>query len=486
MSLTDHSVRSLAAALNARELSSRELCEQYLSEIEQKNAEIGAYLTVCADLARKQADECDRLRARGDAPDGVRSALLGVPYALKDNLCTRGVRTTCASRMLERFVPPYDATVAVRLQDAGCVLLGKLDMDEFAMGSSGEHSALGKTRNPHDLSRVAGGSSCGSAASVAAGLAPFSLGSDTGGSVRLPASYCGAVGMRPTYGALSRYGLVAFASSLDTVGPITRDVYDNALVLSALVGRDAHDATSVAHPSADFLSDIARGVRGVRVGLPEEFFGDDCAPDVRSCVLRAADRLRTLGATLVPISLPISDVALAAYYLLSSAEASSNLARFDGVRYGHRAGEYRDVDELISRSRGEGFGLEVKRRILSGTAILSVGYYDEYYMRASAARERVRADLLVALSACDVLLSPTSPTVAHRFGERPGTRQMMLGDRYTVPASLAGLPALSLPCGRGEGNMPVGMQLVGAPFSESLLYRVGYAYECETKGGEDA
>ncbi len=486
MMINDDSIRSLASALATGELSSHELCEQYLSEIERKNGEIGAYLTVCADLSLALADECDRIRARGDAPKGALSALFGMPYGLKDNLCTRGVRTTCGSRMLEHFVPPYDATAASRLQAAGGILLGKLDMDEFAMGSSGEHSALGTTRNPHDPTRVAGGSSCGSAAAVAAGLAPFSLGSDTGGSVRLPAAYCGVVGMKPTYGAVSRYGLVAFASSLDTVGPLTRDVYDNALVLSALVGRDAHDATTVDHPAPDFLSDIARGVTGLRVGLPEEFFGDDCAPDVKEAVLRAAEVLRTLGATLVPLSLPIPDVALAAYYLLSSAEASSNLARFDGVRYGYRAAEYADVDELFSRSRAEGFGLEVKRRILSGTAVLSVGYYDEYYKRASAARARVRADLLASLSACDVILSPTTPTVAHRFGERATQAQMMLGDRYAVPASLAGLPALSLPCGTGDAGMPVGMQLVGAPFAEGLLYRVGYAYEAETKGGRNA
>ena len=478
------SLTALSCALAAKEISSRELCEQYLSEIEQKDGNIGAFLTVCADSALAAADECDRRRVRGEAPEGSASALFGIPFALKDNICTRGVRTTCASRMLEQFVPPYDATAASRLLDAGGILLGKLNMDEFAMGSSGEHSALGTTRNPLDLTRVAGGSSCGSAAAVAAHLAPFALGSDTGGSVRLPAAYCGVVGMKPTYGAVSRYGLVAFASSLDGIGPITRDVHDNAAVLSALVGRDTRDATSVAHPEPDFCATLEGGVRGVRVGLPEEFFGDDCDTPVRDAVLRAAEVLRTLGATLVPLSLPIPNVALAAYYLLSSAEASSNLARFDGVRYGHRADTYDDISSLFARSRGEGFGREVKARILAGTFALSVGYYDQYYKKANAARYRVREDLLAALSACDVILSPTAPTVAHRFGERATPSQMMLGDRYAVPASLAGLPALSLPCGTGEGGMPVGMQLIGAPFSEGMLYRVGYAYECETKGGD--
>lgn len=486
MSLSDLSIRSLASLLAKGEVSSREISEQYLSEIEQKDGNIGAYLTVCAESALASADACDTRRARGDIPDGALAPLFGIPFALKDNICTEGVRTTCASRMLEHFVPPYEATATTRLRAAGGILLGKLNLDEFAMGSSGEHSALGITRNPHDLSRVAGGSSCGSAAAVAAGLAPFALGSDTGGSVRLPAAYCGVVGMKPTYGSVSRYGLVAFASSLDVIGPITGDVADNALVLSALLGRDAHDATSLDHPAPDLCASLEEGVKGLRIGLPEQFFGEDCAPDVRDAVLRAAEVLRSLGATLVPLSLPIPDVALGAYYLLSSAEASSNLSRFDGVRYGFRAADYGDVDSLFARSRGEGFGLEVKRRILAGTAVLSVGYYDEYYKRASAARARVRELLLESLSVCDVILSPTSPTVAHRFGERAATAQMILGDRYTVPASLAGLPALSLPCGTGEGGLPVGMQLVGAPFSEALLYRVGYAYECETKGGEDA
>ena len=480
MSYTDLSFRALADSLACRELSVRELCEQYLSEIKEKDAEIGAYLTICAESALARADECDRIRARAEQATG---ALFGIPYALKDNLCTRGVRTTCASRMLENFVSPYDATVQSRLRAAGGVLLGKLNMDEFAMGSSGEHSALGTTRNPHDLSRVAGGSSCGSAAAVAAHLAPFALGSDTGGSVRLPAAYCGVVGMRPTYGAVSRYGLVAFASSLDVVGPIARSVYDNAIVLSALIGRDAHDATSREHPEPDFLLHIEGGVRGLRIGIPEEFFDKACDPEVSCAVLRAADVLRAAGAVLVPLSLPIPDVALAVYYLLSSAEASSNLARFDGVRYGHRAADYTDIDDLFSRSRAEGFGLEVKRRILAGTAVLSVGYYDEYYKRASAARARVRDDLLAALSVCDVILSPTAPSVAHRFGERASTEQMMLGDRYAIPASLGGLPALSLPCGTNSDGMPIGMQLVGAPFCERLLYRVGYTYECETRGG---
>lgn len=485
MTISDLTLPALADALARRELCAAELCEYFLTEISGKDGEIGAFLTVCADRARAAAAACDRRRACGETPSGPAAALFGVPYALKDNISTRGIRTTCASHMLENYIPPYDATAVERLSVAGGVLVGKLNMDEFAMGSSGEHSALGTTRNPHDHSRVAGGSSCGSAAAVAAGLVPYALGSDTGGSIRLPAAFCGTVGMKPTYGAVSRYGLVAFASSLEQIGPITKTVRDNALVLSALVGRDARDATSRPHTTVDFCADLAHGVQGLRVGLPEEFFGEDCAPDVRRAVLRAADVLKSLGATLVPISLPLPDVALAAYYLLSSAEASSNLSRFDGVRYGHRTSTYADADELYCRSRGEGFGREVKRRILAGTLALSAGYYDEYYKKADRARARVRDALATALTHCDVILSPTAPTVAHRFGERSDPAQMMLGDRYTVPANLAGLPALSLPCGTGEGGLPVGMQLMGAPFSEALLYRVGYAYECETKGGGD-
>ena len=484
MSMDKRSLSALADGLRRGEFSSRELCEYFLAEIAKKDGEIGAFLTVSCDHARAAADECDRRRACGELPDGASSALFGIPFAAKDNICTRGIRTTCASRMLEHFVPPYDATVMTRLAAAGGVLLGKLNMDEFAMGASTEYSALQVTRNPRDLSRVPGGSSGGSAAAVAAGLAPYALGSDTGGSVRNPAAFCGVVGMKPTYGAVSRYGLVAFASSLDQIGPITRGVRDNALVLSALVGRDPHDATSLDHSTLDFCADLDRGVRGLRIGIPAEFFGEDCAPDVRHAVLRAADVLATLGATLVPLSLPSFDVALAAYYVLSSAEASSNLSRFDGVRYGHRAAEYEDIESLYCRSRGEGFGREVKRRILAGTLALSVGYYDAYYQKANEARKKLQGELLDVLCACDVILSPTVPTVAHRFGERQDPAQMLLGDRYTVSANLAGLPALSLPCGTGEGGLPIGMQLMGAPFSEALLYRVAYAYECETKGGD--
>ena len=480
MNVSHLSLHELARALACGELSSREITEQYLTEIYEKDSKIGAFLTVCADEALRAADACDRARAAD--PDRC-GALFGIPFALKDNLCTKGLRTTCASRMLEHFVPPYDATASARLTEAGGILLGKLNLDEFAMGSSGEHSALATTRNPVNLSYVAGGSSCGSAASVAASLIPYALGSDTGGSVRLPAAFCGVVGMRPTYGTVSRYGLVAFASSLDQIGPITKNVRDNATVLSALVGRDPRDATSLDHPSPDFCAELSKGVHGLRIGIPKEFFGESCDEDVKTAVLHAADVLASLGATLVPISLPIPNVALAAYYVLSSAEASSNLARFDGIRYGHRTSEYDNIEELYARSRAEGFGLEVKRRILAGTHVLSVGYYNQYYKKAALARTRVREDLLASLSACDIILSPTAPSVAYRAGERVDPMQQMLTDRYAVPASLAGLPALSLPCGTGNNKMPIGMQLMGAPFSEGLLYRVGYAYECETKGG---
>ena len=455
-----------------------ELTQAYIDGIAQREEEIHAYISTDAELALQQAAAADKRIGAGEG-----TLLTGIPAGIKDNMCTKGIPTTCASKMLADYVPPYDAHVIERLQDAGYVLLGKLNMDEFAMGSTTENSAMGITRNPCDTTRVPGGSSGGSAAAVAACEAAYTLGSDTGGSIRQPAAFCGVVGMKPTYGRVSRYGLVAFASSLDQIGPLTRDVRDNALVLSAIAGHDKRDATSVEIGVDDYLAGLQSGVAGMRIGLPEEFFGDGIAPDVKEAVLAAADTLAALGAELVQVKMPSLDHALSAYYVISSAEASSNLARFDGVRYGYRAAEFADMDELYQNSRSEGFGSEVKRRIMLGTFALSSGYYDAYYKKALQVRSLVRADFDNAFTKCDCILSPVAPTVAYKIGEKTSDPlEMYLGDAYSVPVNIAGVPALSLPCGTGEGGMPVGMQLIGPAFSEAMLYRVGYAFENSRRG----
>ncbi len=472
--LITRSISEHAEALERKEYSSAELTAAYLARIHEKDEEIGAFLTVTEEEAKEAARLSDERRAQGESL----GMLDGIPTAIKDNICTRGVRTTCASRMLAEYIPPYHATVMEKLNGAGAVLLGKLNMDEFAMGSTTENSAIKLTRNPRDLSRVPGGSSGGSAAAVAAKEAPYTLGSDTGGSIRQPASFCGVVGMKPTYGSVSRYGLIAFASSLDQIGPLTSTVRDNALILNAIAGHDRRDATSLSRTCPDFSSDLGKGVRGLRIGIVKQFFGSGISDDVKTAVLAAAEVYRSLGAELVHISMPSVDYALAAYYVISSAEASSNLSRFDGVRYGYRAGDFEDMDGLYCRSRSEGFGAEVKRRIMLGTFALSSGYYDAYYKKALKVRSLVMSDFAAAFENCDLILSPVSPTVAYKIGEKSeDPLQMYLGDAYSVPVNIAGLPALSLPCGTGEGGMPVGMQLIGKEFSEPLLYRVGDALE---------
>ena len=476
--LINRSVYDHAQSLRNKEYSAVELTQAYIDAIAQREAEIHAYISTDAENALKQAVEADKRIGAGEG-----TALTGIPAGIKDNMCTKGIRTTCASKMLADYVPPYDAHVIERLQDEGCVLLGKLNMDEFAMGSTTENSAMGVTKNPCDTTRVPGGSSGGSAAAVAACEAAYTLGSDTGGYIRQPAAFCGVVGMKPTYGRVSRYGLVAFASSLDQIGPLTRDVRDNALVLSAIAGHDKRDATSVEIGVDDYLAGLQSGVAGMRIGLPEEFFGDGIAPDVKEAVLAAADTLAAMGAELVPVKMPSLDHALSAYYVISSAEASSNLARFDGVRYGYRAADFADMDELYQKSRSEGFGSEVKRRIMLGTFALSSGYYDAYYKKALQVRSLVRADFDAAFEKCDCILSPVAPTVAYKIGEKTSDPlEMYLGDAYSVPVNIAGVPALSLPCGTGEGGMPVGMQLIGPAFSEAMLYRVGYAFENRGRG----
>ncbi len=464
-SLCEHAV-----SLDKKEYSSLELTRAFLENIEESDREIGAYITVCAEKAVSDAKRADSIRKEG----GEHSALLGIPFAAKDNLCTKNIRTTAASRMLENYIPPYDATVISRLYSHGAVLLGKTNMDEFAMGSSTESSALRTTKNPADTSRVAGGSSGGSAAAVAANEAVFSLGSDTGGSVRQPAAFCGLVGLCPTYSRVSRYGLIAFASSLDRVGIITKNVRDNALVLGAISGHDELDATSNERRDS-FDIDGQSDLRGLRVGIIRELLSA-ADESVRGCIIDSAERLKALGATVTEVSLPSSDEALSAYYVISSAEASANLARFDGVRYGLRAEDRNSVDELICRSRSEGFGDEVKRRIMLGTLALSKGFVQQYYKRACAVVQTVKRGFSESFEICDILLSPTAPTVAFPLGEeRNDPTEIYASDICTVPSSIAGLPAISLPLGEDAYGLPIGVQLIAPEFCESLLYKVGAA-----------
>ena len=474
MSMIDMTLAQLADGLRQGDMSSVEITRAYLDRIGRVEEKVGAYITLTPETALAQAEEADRARQRGETVH----PLCGVPVAVKDNICVEGVKTTCASKMLEDFVPPYSATVWEKLRAAGCVLLGKTNLDEFAMGSTTENSAFHPTRNPRALDRVPGGSSGGSAACVAAGEAPFALGSDTGGSIRQPAAFCGVVGMKPTYGMVSRYGLVAFASSLDQIGPMTKTVRDNALALDLLAGYDRRDTTSVKRGYTPMGRDIGRGVKGLTIGLPRQMFAEGLSDGVRKAVTHAAKVLEGLGAEVKEIDLPSLEYALPAYYVLSSAEASSNLARFDGVRYGHRAAEYADLEELYVKSRSEGFGPEVKRRILLGTYTLSAGYFDAYYKKALQVRTLVIRDFDRAFEGCDALLGPVAPTTAYRIGEKSmSPLEMYLGDVHTVPVNIAGIPALSMPCGADENGLPVGMQLMGKTFSEPMLYRIGSALE---------
>ncbi|HWQ58463.1 MAG TPA: Asp-tRNA(Asn)/Glu-tRNA(Gln) amidotransferase subunit GatA [Clostridia bacterium] len=476
--ITNLTALELAHALAAREVSSVETTRAYFRQIEEKNEEIGAYLSVTAESALLQAAESDARRMRGEA----RSAFDGVPVAVKDNICTRGVRTTCASRMLENFVPPYSATVAQKLQAAGTVMLGKLNMDEFAMGSSTENSAFKPARNPADTRRVPGGSSGGSAAAVAGRMAAFTLGSDTGGSIRQPASFCGVVGLKPTYGRVSRYGLVAFASSLDQIGPLARDARDCAAALQLISGHDPKDSTSVPEEAPDFSMGIDGGVAGMKLALAEEFLGEGIAPDVKEAVLRAARAYEKLGACVELISMPALKSALPAYYVISSAEASSNLARFDGVRYGARAKNFEGIDGLYESTRSEMFGAEVKRRIMLGTFALSSGYYDAYYKKALQVRTLLTREFEGVFKTYDLVLSPTAPATAWRFGDKSDPMEMYLSDVCTVPANIAGLPALSMPCDRDGDGLPIGLQLMGKLFDERALLRAAYALERELGG----
>jgi aspartyl-tRNA(Asn)/glutamyl-tRNA(Gln) amidotransferase subunit A len=476
MSLHTLTVAELAAGLRARQYSSLELALHFLGRIERLGPTLNAFVTVTADRALEAARAADDQLARG-----VGGPLTGVPIAHKDIFCTDGILTTCSSRMLSNFVAPYDATVVERWKAAGTVLLGKTNMDEFAMGSSNETSYFGPVKNPWDLERVPGGSSGGSAAAVAACLAPAASGTDTGGSIRQPAALTNLTGIKPTYGRVSRYGMIAFASSLDQAGVLTRSAEDAALLLEAMAGFDPRDSTSVDRPVPDYLAELGQPLQGVRVGVIREFFGEGLDPAVGARVHDAIEALRAAGATLKEVSLPALPLSVPTYYVVAPAECSSNLSRFDGVRFGHRCEEPRDLLDLYKRSRGEGFGAEVKRRIMTGTYVLSAGYYDAYYLKAQQVRQLIAADFARAFGEVDVVIGPTAPTAAFSLGAKTSDPiTMYLNDIYTIGANLAGLPAVSIPCGfvqEGGRDLPVGLQLVGPHFSESRLLAVSHQYQ---------
>jgi aspartyl-tRNA(Asn)/glutamyl-tRNA(Gln) amidotransferase subunit A len=471
--LCDLSATELSQRLRAGDVTARDVAESALARIHAVDGDVGAFLTVTEEMARERADAVDE-RIRIGAP---LDPTTGIPIALKDVLTTRGIRTTAGSKILDTFVPPYDCTPWVRLAGEGAVLVGKTNCDEFAMGSSNENSAFGPVRNPWDLERVPGGSSGGSAAAVAAGEAVWALGTDTGGSVRQPASLCGVVGLKPTYGLISRYGLIAFASSLDTVGTFTRSVRDAAVLLSAIAGRDPRDATSLDTDPRDYAEGLEEGVAGLRVGVVAEAFAQGVQPAVDASVRAAIDRLAALGAEVGEVSLPHTDYALSAYYLIAPSEASSNLARYDGVRYGLRV-DGADSVEMMARTRGAGFGDEVKRRIMLGTYALSAGYYEAYYGQAQKVRTLIIRDFEAAFERFDVLVSPTSPTTAFRIGEKvDDPLAMYLNDVLTIPANLAGVPAISIPCGLDDDGLPIGLQMTGPVLTELRVLRAAHALE---------
>jgi aspartyl-tRNA(Asn)/glutamyl-tRNA(Gln) amidotransferase subunit A len=476
VTLTSLTIHELAARFRRGESSSTEVAQAYLERIEALDPQVRAFLTVTAEEALSQAAEADGRRKAGT----LLGPLDGIPIALKDVLCTRGTRTTCGSKMLERFVPPYDATVVERLRGAGAVLLGKLNMDEFAMGSSTENSGYFATRNPWDLGRVPGGSSGGSAAAVSADMAAAALGTDTGGSIRQPAAFCGTVGLKPTYGRVSRYGLVAFASSLDQIGPFAKDVEDAARMLRVIAGHDPRDSTSVDVPVPDYAAELGKGVAGLKLGIPAEYFIDGMDPEVEAAVRDAVQTLEKLGARAEPVSLPHTEYGLAAYYLIAPAECSSNLARYDGVKYGLRAPKPRDIVDMYSKTRAQGFGREVKRRIMLGTYALSAGYYDAYYGKAQRVRTLVRRDFQQAFERVDLIVAPTTPNVAFKMGEKEDPLQMYLNDVLTIPVNLAGLPGLSMPAGFTRSGLPIGLQFIGRPFDEPTVLRAAHAYERAT------
>jgi aspartyl-tRNA(Asn)/glutamyl-tRNA(Gln) amidotransferase subunit A len=474
MNLNLLTIDAARSAVQERKTSAAALAEACYAKIESDDPKIGAYLTLCSDRAMAKAIEMDALAAKGEKLP----PLGGVPVGIKDVMVTKGVRSTAGSKILGNYIPPYDCTAVARLEAAGAVVLGKLNCDEFAMGSSNENSAWKPVHNPRDLSRVPGGSSGGSAACVAADMAVVALGSDTGGSIRQPASFCGVVGVLPTYGRVSRYGLIAFASSLDHIGPLAKTVKDAAIVLRTIAGRDPMDATSADVPVPDYVAELDKPVRGMKIGIAKEYFGEGLDAEVGKAVEAGIQKLAKLGCEIVEISLPHTRYAVPAYYIVATAEASSNLARFDGVRYGYRAKNGHTLSEMYRRSRDEGFGAEVKRRIMLGTYALSAGYYDAYYLKAQKVRTLLTRDFDEAFRKVDAIVTPTSPTAAFKLGEKvDDPLAMYLADIYTVTADLAGIPGISVPCGETRSKLPIGMQILGKHFDEATILRVGHAFE---------
>ena len=474
MDLNLLTVASTSTAIAERTVTATHLAEGFYKKIEAEDGDVHAYLTLAKERALAQAARIDALAGKGDPLP----PLAGVPVAVKDVMVTRGVRSTAGSKILGNYVPPYDATAVARLEEAGAVILGKTNCDEFAMGSSNENSAYGPVRNPRDMSRVPGGSSGGSAACVAAGTAVAALGSDTGGSIRQPAAFCGVVGLMPTYGRVSRYGLIAFASSLDHIGPLTKTVRDSALILRVIAGRDPLDSTSAEVPVPNYVEQIEKPVQGLRIGIPKEYFAEGLDPEVRAAVETAIARLEAAGCKAVPISLPHTRYAVPTYYLVATAEASSNLARFDGVRYAYRSKAAKSLSQMYRNSRDEGFGAEVKRRIMLGTYALSAGYYDAYYLKAQKVRTLLTRDFEDAFQRVDAIVTPTTPTPAFKLGEKADDPlAMYLADIYTVTADLVGIPGISVPCGRSKSGLPIGVQILGRHFDEATILRLGHAVE---------
>ncbi|HQL35880.1 MAG TPA: Asp-tRNA(Asn)/Glu-tRNA(Gln) amidotransferase subunit GatA [Bacillota bacterium] len=479
MNIHEMTALEIRRGITEKQFSATDVVTAFFERIHEKEPLVDGFLTLCRKEALAEARRIDGKIKAGE-PVGK---LAGVPVAIKDNICTGGIRTTCASRMLQDFIPPYDATVVKKLKEADAVIIGKTNMDEFAMGSSTENSAFKKTRNPWDRERVPGGSSGGSAAVVSAGMAALALGSDTGGSVRQPAAFCGVVGLKPTYGLVSRFGLIAFGSSLDQVGPMANNIKDSALALEAIQGEDKKDSTSVRRSVAgDYMSTIEKGVKGMRIGIPAEFFHLGLDEEIAFSIKACMQKFKEMGTVVEDISLPVAEEGLSAYYIISSAEASSNLGRFDGLRYGYRTENFNGIDQLMEKSRSEGFGEEVKRRIMLGTFVLSSGYYDAYYNRAQKLRARIREQFVKAFESYDILLSPTSPVLPFKIGEKAGDPlEMYLSDIYTVNINLAGLPALSMPCGISHAGLPIGLQIIGPHFGEDKIFRAAYALEQELK-----
>ena len=474
MDLNVLTVAATSTAIAERVVSATHLTESFYKKIEAEDSDIHAYLTLAKDRALAQASRIDTLAGKGDPLP----PLAGVPVAIKDVIVTRSVRSTAGSKILGNFIPPYDSTVVTRLEEAGAVILGKTNCDEFAMGSSNENSAFGPVRNPRDKTRVPGGSSGGSAASVAAGLTVAALGSDTGGSIRQPAAFCGVVGLMPTYGRVSRYGLIAFASSLDHIGPLTKTVKDAAIMLRTIAGRDPLDSTSAEVPVPNYAAEIEKPVEGLRIGIPKEYFGEGLDAEVRAAVENAIAKLKDAGCQPVPISLPHTAYAIPAYYLIATAEASSNLARFDGVRYAYRSKSAKSLAQMYRNTRDEGFGAEVKRRIMLGTYALSAGYYDAYYLKAQKVRTLLTRDFENAFKKVDAIVTPTTPTPAFKLGEKADDPlAMYLADIYTVTADLVGVPGISVPCGQSKSGLPIGVQILGRHFDEATILRLGHVVE---------